>query len=697
MESDLTNGAQIEAPWLNVMACPKCSARLSGDVEKLTCAGCRQSWPVRNGVPQFLETARYWGEVPESDARRLIEDAERNGWEPAVLARFGDDRAMRLSLLDWQRASWVPLLGLDPGAVALDIGSGYGCITASLARGVHQVFSLEAVVERLELTRLRLSQERISNVQPVLASALEPPFAEAAFDLVVVNGVLEWVGEWEASGSPRQVQIKFLKKLARLLKPNGVLLIGIENRLSWDSMTGAIDHSGLPYTNLMPRRAATWWLRRQSNVRYRTQRNADREYRTYTYSEPGYRKLLGESGFPSSTFYWAHPGYNGPYQLVTTATHQVADQWNELSSGAGWRAAVKSFAARLGLLRYFVPEFVIVARKNEPQGPPPLWTKLRDSIAGLPAVPHPEFSLTTRPFGTKNVIRVLEAGGRTPSCVVINTTTAAADSELWFQLESDALRIVGGTLQGVAGARFTVPAVIGAARIGCFHYRAETPARGLPLAGIIFREGARTLAKEYVPRCLEAAVELARLLRHNTRVSELDPQWRQVPSDLTAIPGLREQIEAAVSSGETEGWVQHGNFTAGKIFLESGTACPTVVDWEHLFRGGSPLYDVFSLLVSILRLIPTKAARPDGGPGSTVARFEEGFFGSGVWADQFRSWLSLASEKLEVPNAAVWPMLLQFLVFRANALRERDAWWAGQHVKFLEAALPKKERFILLR
>ena len=78
------------------------------------------------------------------------------------------------------------------------------------------------------------------------------PLAENSFDLVIVNGVLEWVGEWDLTVDPRTVQVNFLKKILRLLKDDGILLIGIENRIGWGLFLGGEDHSGMAYTSLVP-------------------------------------------------------------------------------------------------------------------------------------------------------------------------------------------------------------------------------------------------------------------------------------------------------------------------------------------------------------------------------------------------------------------------------------------------------------
>ncbi|MGH9393377.1 MAG: class I SAM-dependent methyltransferase, partial [Terriglobales bacterium] len=154
--------------------------------------------------------------MPQAEAQAFIRDAERGSWRNAVEARFPEGDDMRISILDLQRASWLPLLGLDAGAVALDIGSGLGAITHSLACSLGTVYSVEAIPERIEFTQVRLQQEGLQNVHLVQASALALPFFDASFDLIVINGILEWVGEWDLEGTPRQAQLRFLRQAVKL-------------------------------------------------------------------------------------------------------------------------------------------------------------------------------------------------------------------------------------------------------------------------------------------------------------------------------------------------------------------------------------------------------------------------------------------------------------------------------------------------
>src|ERR1019366_6661450 len=96
------------------------------------------------------------------------------------------------------------------------------------------------------------------------------PLADKSFDLVVCNGVLEWVGEWDLQGDPRSAQLRFLRSICRLLKDDGGLVIGIEIRIGYDNFLGRLDRSGLPYTGLVPRRLASFLLRHNSSSHHRT-------------------------------------------------------------------------------------------------------------------------------------------------------------------------------------------------------------------------------------------------------------------------------------------------------------------------------------------------------------------------------------------------------------------------------------------
>jgi SAM-dependent methyltransferase len=149
----------------------------------------------------------------------------------------------------------------------------------------------------------------LRNVQPVRIDPLDDgrlPFDDNSFDVVVLNGVLEYVGAAALDLTPAEVQKRCLKEVRRVLKPGGTLYVGIENRFGYLYFMGSHDHNGLRFTSLLPRKLASWV----------TQWRKGTPYRTYTYSSAGYTALLHSAGFQTPEFHLAIPTYREPRYIV---------------------------------------------------------------------------------------------------------------------------------------------------------------------------------------------------------------------------------------------------------------------------------------------------------------------------------------------------------------------------------------------
>jgi SAM-dependent methyltransferase len=655
---------------------------------------------VRDGVPRFFAPSCHEGEGTAEEARRFIEDARQLGWREAAIRRFADNRQMQVSLTDWQHAAWLPLLGLDEHSIAMDVGSGYGSITHWLARSVGRVFSLEAIPERIEFTRLRLEQEGLANVQLVQASALKPPFSGQIFDLIVVNGVLPWVGEWNRRGRPRDVQTRFLEALRSKLKPNGVLLMGTENRFGFQYLRGGKDHSGMAYTSLMPRYLANWYLRTRSETR--------REYRTYTYGAKGYRRLLADSGFGFSRIYWSDPTFNEPYSLIPlerqlVADH-VADKLSEptLPTPPGWRNPVKRIAAFAGLTQLVSPDLILLAGIGTAPVTGRLWQALRRSLPELPELRSPVFAMSTCSYKLRNLVRVFEEGSAELRCI-LKTTTPGPDSVAPIEQEGRAVGVASEQAARIPDPCFATPRPFGIARVGRFTYLAVSavPGRSLSrLAGAGLAGRSTAILDRALPKCVQAAIQIAQTFCAGDRVGKLDPAWWNLPEHVDLHPDGACQIadlkHGWESGTESRSWVQHGDFTLQNICDDAASGKLAIVDWENMFQGGPPLYDLFTLLtiVGLGQDLPRGAQRYGG--NTSQLHFESIFFDRNRWTSPFREWTIRACETLSIPVARAWPMFLQTLLFRRNYLKDRgSAYLANEYAGFLRIAGGKEDRFFL--
>lgn len=302
----------------NILTCPSCKIRLQilGTLAK--CPDCAfQTKPNKNYFDFLGNSGYYWGEVSQSEARTLVHNAGKTGYIPAVNNFETKHPGMSEYMLSYSRADWI-YAGVDPSRCkrALDIGSGWGSIAFSLSYHLDEVWSMDSVSERLEFQVIRASQEKRSNIHFIRSDWLTLPFADSSFDLVSVNGVLEWIGLSDFSVSPECLQRKFISEIYRILKPGGCLYIGIENRLAFFLFLGALDHSGLPFTSLMPRFIADYIIRkfRKNTGKYYSEQRSSLNwpnYRTYTYTKYGYSQLLKKVGFVNPSFQWAL-SYNSP-------------------------------------------------------------------------------------------------------------------------------------------------------------------------------------------------------------------------------------------------------------------------------------------------------------------------------------------------------------------------------------------------
>ena len=698
---------------MTLLQCLKCSEKLDCGPEQCVCPKCGTTWPVRNGIPRFFQTPdHYWGEVGRNRALELIEAARQGSWVEAVRTRFPEKDNMIVGLLDPQRASWAPMLGLDEKSTALDIGSGYGCISQSLSRFVGEVYSVEAVTERIDFTRERLRQEQVHNVQLVQASATALPLMDNSFDLVVVNGVLEWVGEWDLTVDPRTVQINFLKKIFRLLKNDGVLLIGIENRVGWGLLLGGNDHSGMPYTSLVPRGVASFMLKQNSEPHFRTKLNPHKQYRTYTYSERGYRKLLAETGFAATSSYWAEPGYNQPYRLVPLAMPAWVEQHSvDLLDHPGaaprrsWRRRLKRIAVPVS--RWLVADFVLLASKR-PGARNRLLTwiderlresdgKSRDATASARPL---TWALHTAAFKDKSIVRLGDA--RTGSDVAyLKIFTGNRERRAYYEMESTNRTRVQESLSSSGTELVRVPQTYGTLQIGITGYHLEAASRGSQISAMVRKLGyfdnARRVERDFSQIC-DRIIELTSALQNVSGAQTIEPTYREIPETLRRRPDLAAGITdrryfQKASPEFSATWIQHGDLSVENTHLDWETGLFEVFDWCDLAGGLPPLYDFFQFFYSTGYLSPQQeTVRFASEEDRWIATFKAVFLSDSSFGRLTRRLIRHACERLNVPARRVPSLLLEFLIIRSNYYLPRSEVQHRVQLRSLELCVVDFER-----
>lgn len=176
-------------------------------------------------------------------------------------------------------------LGVDDlaGRVVLDLGTSAGFIASELSRGGGRVIGLD--IDAPGLARARASFGREASF--VSASGDRMPIVDESVDVIVFNHIYEHVLDPDA----------VLAEIRRVLKPGGVVFLGLGNRL------GVIEpHYNLPFLSYLPSRSADAYLRATGkgsayHERFRTRRGLRRLVAGLNVWDYSYAILADPDGF----------------------------------------------------------------------------------------------------------------------------------------------------------------------------------------------------------------------------------------------------------------------------------------------------------------------------------------------------------------------------------------------------------------
>lgn len=192
--------------------------------------------------------------------------------------------------------NWYPF---RPGASALEIGGGFGAVTGALCDRCASVTSVELSKNRAEGLFARHKDRE--NLKVVVGNINDIAFEEK-FDYVTLIGVLEYACAFTDAPDPFKA---FLEKVRDLLKPDGRLLIAIENRFGLKYWCGAEeDHTGRAMDGIGGYEGV-------ANAR--------------TFGKTELAALLKRAGFSASNYYYPYPDYKLPGVIYTDRCQPSTD------------------------------------------------------------------------------------------------------------------------------------------------------------------------------------------------------------------------------------------------------------------------------------------------------------------------------------------------------------------------------------
>ena len=311
------------------LCCPFCGSHLQGFVTSRKCTGCGHRFFAPFGIP-CLAQHRIDGssEFTEQRTRDLLEDCERTSWQQALeraVCTFSNPHLLLEYAVCPSRAGWWPLLNLQRSWRVLELGSGWGAITFSLAPMVASVVACDLNLQRLRFIQARALQDGVSNVQVLCSGDTSRlPFVDQEFDLVILNGVVEEVPLFR-SGSPRAIQEVLLREAARVLAPEGQLFLAGYNRWSWRV----------------------------------------KSFRGYRRSFWGYKRLLRSAGFNSSQAFIPMPNLKSFSAIVDPTRKQMVKHFFAERGFSRWETM--QLNAKSALTPVLASSFGWIATRKEPQ------------------------------------------------------------------------------------------------------------------------------------------------------------------------------------------------------------------------------------------------------------------------------------------------------------------------------------------
>ncbi|MBI4845693.1 MAG: methyltransferase domain-containing protein [Candidatus Omnitrophica bacterium] len=561
----------------------------------------------------------------------LLKLAKQTYWKDALKQELKEKQPFRYERLMYNAAAdWVYLIPLNKESVVLDAGSGWGVLSFQIANHCKSVVSMDDSPAAVEFIKIRAAQDNVKNVEPLLGSVLKLSFKDGCFDLVVLNGILEWAGISDLSKDPKAVQEDFLKEVFRVLKPGGCVYLGIENRWSATYMAGRPEgHVNIKFISLLPRFIA--------KIYHRLIKKS--EYRVYTHSLRNYKQMLKSAGFKEISVYAPLPEYQRFSYLAALEKpdfikYYFKNLFTHKKKLAIWFSRFVIHLNLYKLVKYFVPCYSFIAAKGDLTNDFDEFIKSRkESLLPQPIQDFGKSSYILR-SGINNIVLLVfnKKSGR-PLCVFKMNRN---HSQELLDVENTSLKILSSVEKSSSLLKSSFPKALHYGLIGSHKVLVQSLIDGKNFESLIINKANplwKIGLKKKLYRVLDWLIELQKstaerniLLQKevlNKYICEINKAFDEYADKLKNKQALTSKLNSLRQKVEGKSMplvLQHRDLGPSNIFVKNNRIM--VLDWE-VSRIGSPFYDLYFFLSHYFFFVFYDPAQDAVADFKTMAKFKE--------------------------------------------------------------------------
>jgi carbamoyltransferase len=211
------NGAphgEIDPALADAWCCPACGGALSDSGDGARCETCGRRFPRTDGIYQL-----FW---PHDGAEGDVTEIVKAFYEEHPFPSYDDHESLRSLVAKSRSGLYAKLLGeqLPDNADVLEVGCGTGQLSNFLGITCRSVTGTDLCLNSLRLAEEFRRRHGLCRVRFLQMNLFRPALKSEQYDVVLCNGVLHHTSNPYGG----------FRSIARLLRPGGLIVIGLYNR-----------------------------------------------------------------------------------------------------------------------------------------------------------------------------------------------------------------------------------------------------------------------------------------------------------------------------------------------------------------------------------------------------------------------------------------------------------------------------------